>query len=105
MNGARYEFDPKDILARIRGISHAYARFKDFFGIFGIEPVYVLYEDLERDIAGTAQRVIEQLALPNTQDARVDTTKINLERQRNELNAEVRQEFLSHTAAQYADLH
>lgn len=100
-----YEFDPEDILGRIRGINCAYSRFKQYFAVFGIEPIYVLYEELERDIAGTAQRVIDQLALPDTEDARVDATKISLERQRGELNDEVRKRFLAYTGERLASCH
>lgn len=100
-----YQFDPQDILRRIRGISEAYSRFKQYFAVFGIEPVYVLYEELERDVAGTVQRVIEELAMPGTDGARVDMAEISLQRQRGQLNEVVQEQFLAYTDAQLSDTH
>lgn len=95
-----YRFDPEDILSRIRGITTAYARFKEYFAVFGIRPIYVVYEELERDVVGTVQRVIEELDLPGCRDARVDPTAIGLQRQRGPLTEQVREKFLACTALQ-----
>ena len=88
-----YRYDGEDILRRIHSISAAYARFRDYFAVFGIKPVTVSYEELEAELVGTVQRVIEQLAIPETGCSRVRPGRIAIKRQRGVLNEEIRARF------------
>jgi len=97
--GGRYRFDAADIVKRIRGITNAYARFKAFFALHDIHPMYLTYEELEGDIRAAVAKVVEGLAIPGTGGAKVDMGAVGLQRQRGPLNLQVRKAFLSHMDA------
>lgn len=85
-------FDRRDICKRIAGLAAANAKWEEFFGLNGLSPYRVIYEDLVEQPQPTIAGIAAWLGVESNQ---CPITGSTLKRQANDINLEWRREFLS----------
>jgi trehalose 2-sulfotransferase len=86
------EFSAAHIQGILQGLVESYRRFDLFFGMNGIVPSYVIYEQLAADSVGYLSRLGTELGL---EELTVDPKAVRIERQANEVNLLWRIKYLA----------
>ena len=76
---------------RVQTLSQAYAAMKSFCSVFDIHPYKINYEQFAKDPISGAEQLAAHLGYP---DAKVDTGKLKMRKQRDDTNARFRARFL-----------
>lgn len=86
-------YNREAVLKYLRSITRQNFLFECFFALNGITPARVIYENFERHPVGSMDDIFAQIGLPHPG---YNSTKVRTERQRNEMNAAWRKQFLQH---------
>lgn len=85
------DYDFQGILDCLHELSHDDRLWLDFFGLCGVAPVRIVYEEFEADVAAGLRTALAALGLPAPA---VPEREVELRRQRDALSAALRERFL-----------
>lgn len=85
-------YDAEEIWQSLRFVARQQARWRLFFGRSGLNPLYLVYEDILQDPQGTVDAIAALVGLEPSPKVNVDAIKIEV--QRDETSTEWRERFL-----------
>ena len=92
MQQSEVRYDFVDIKKRVKALSESYSAMNTFCAVFGIEPYRIVYEDFVADPKLGAGRLASHLGVD---EVSFDDSRLKMRKQRNHLNQQFKENFLS----------